>query len=187
MREKVWWIRWRGPSIGKPDADEGLWAEVDNIAPLLAAWAELRESIGRLIEAQGGRLPPEVLVSLYRAFWRNELFDLSKQCATLLLGRPLPDGRCDGGWCEPIIRRTARQFGLTRDAELLKDFRQTCYHDVLDALDGREKGRPWDACFFRALKWAVLDAGRKMVRDLEHDRRSVSLDVPEIMLRAQDS
>jgi len=158
---------------------------LDNIAPLLAAWAELRESIGHLIEEGGRRVPPKVLVSLYRAFWRNELFDLSKQCATLLLGRPLPDGRCDGGWCEPIIRRTARQFGLTRDAELLQDFRQTCYHDVLDALDGREKGRPWDACFFRALKWAVLDAGRKMVRDLEREGRAVSLDVPEIMLPAQ--
>jgi len=61
MRETVWWIRWRGPSIGKPDADEGLWAELDNIAPLLAAWAELRESIGRLIEAQGGRCPLKCL------------------------------------------------------------------------------------------------------------------------------
>jgi DNA-directed RNA polymerase specialized sigma24 family protein len=180
MREQVFEIRFGGLPVD-PDNEELI--RFDDLAPQLRSRPALRARIGRLIDE--GRLPPEALVSLYREFSRLEFFDLSEQCATLLLGRPLPDGRCRGGCCEPIIRCTAREFGLARNVELFEDFRQKCYHDVLDALDGREKGRPWAAYFFMALKWAAMDAGRSMIRDVDRDALSVSLDAPEITLQSQ--
>jgi len=183
MREQVFEIRFGGLPVD-PDNEELI--RFDDLAPQLRSRPALRRRIGRLIDEEGRRLPPEALVILYREFRGLECFDLSGRCATLLFGRPLPDGRCHGGWCEPIIRRTARVFGLARDSELLNDFRQTCYHDVLDALDGREKGRPWEAYFFMALKWAAKDVARSMIRQVERDDLSVPLDAPQITEPFQD-
>ena len=61
-----------------------------------------------------------------------------------------------------------------------------CYQEVVDALNGREKGRPWEGCFFGALKWAALDVRRGMIRDVKRVERSVPLGAPEITESSQD-
>lgn len=116
----------------------------------------------------GEELEPETLVYLFRECsaggHRAELERVTK----LLFGHPQDDGTCLGGFCEHIISRTARVFGLADRLESLGEFRQRCYAKILDKLEaGREEERFWEERFYRALKSVALDVGQKMKSERE--------------------
>jgi hypothetical protein len=144
------------------------------------------------VRTHADKFQPETLVHLLRAAMSAFETSIAESCGRALVGQLDPKtGRWSGGHCEGIIMTVARDHGLTRDRDALRDFRGDAHGEMWKAIcDGRAKKPFWEERFGKALKDKCIDVARKHRRRAQRREAEVSTEdcaVPPAPVALQDA